>query len=147
MVRVLTSTSHINQSGTLRAMMSGLLIILLVFLPLSSWANSIISPVNKVSDGMSVMDMSGSQDNIKPCHSSDTEMTNSDQDVANSDCCGPSGLHTECDNCEQNCAFVKHFSYFIESFTQHYHSTQLALPPIAFIETQFPVPPFRPPAS
>ena len=147
MVRVLASTSHTNQSGTLRATISGLLIILLVFLPLSSWANSIISPVNKVSDSMSVMDMSGSQDNIQPCHSGKTEMTNSDQNVANSDCCGLSGLHTECDNCDQNCAFVKHFSYSIEFFTQHYHPTQLALQPIAFIETQFPTPPFRPPAS
>ena len=147
MVRIVTSKNNLNQTSSLRTVISVLMVLLLVFLPLSSWSSSIISPVDKLPESFIFLDLSDNQDNTVPCHSSDSEMTRSDQGTYNGDCCSQSGVHTLCDNCEQGCTFVKHFSNSIDSFTIQFSSTQLALKPIDLIATQFPVPPFRPPAA
>ncbi len=147
MVKIVTSKSNFNLTGSFRAVISVLMVFLLIFLPLSSWGSSLISPVDKSSESFIFLDLSDNQADTMPCHSSDVDMTRSDQESYSSDCCSQSGVHTQCDNCEQGCTFVKHYSNSINSFAILFSSTQLALKPNDLIATQFPVPPFRPPAA
>lgn len=143
----MVSKHHIKQTSSLRTVISVLMILLLVFLPLSSWSSSIVTPVDKLPESFIFLDLSDNQVDTIPCHSSDVDMTRSDQESYSSDCCAQSDVHTLCDNCEQGCTFVKHFSNSIDSFTIQFSSIQLALKPNDLIATQFPVPPFRPPAT
>tara|TARA_R110002074_G_scaffold271959_4_gene443609 strand:+ start:106 stop:528 length:423 start_codon:yes stop_codon:yes gene_type:complete len=138
---------NIKNTSSLRTIISVLMVLLMLFLPLSSWSSDIMLTIDKESESFIVLYGSDSKDNTVPCHSKDTEMARSSQGIVNGDCCGQTGMHTQCDNCEYNCTFVKHFSSFIDSFTIGFSSTQLVLRPVEFIATQFPVPPFRPPAA
>ena len=147
MVKIVTSKSNINLIGSFRAVISVLMVLLLIFLPLSSWGNSLIPPVEKLSESFIFLDLSDNQADTMPCHSSGVDMTRSNQESFSSDCCAQSGVHTQCDNCEQGCTFAKHYSNVIYSFLADFSSPQLALKPIDFIATQFPAPPFRPPAA
>lgn len=147
MVKTMVSKHHVKQTSSLRSVISVFMMLLLIFLPLSSWSSSLISPVDKSPESFISLDLSDNQVDTMPCHSSDVDMTRSDQESYSSDCCAQSGVHTQCDNCEQGCTFVKHYSNSINSFAILFSSTQLALKPNDLIATQFPVPPFRPPAT
>ncbi len=147
MVQIVTSKNNVKQTCSLRTVISVLMMMLLIFLPLSSWSSRLISSVDKSPESFIFLDLSDKQADTMPCHSSDTDMTRSDQESYNSDCCTQSGVHTQCDSCEQGCTFVKHFSKSINSFAILFSSAQLALKPNDLIATQFPVPPFRPPAA
>ena len=147
MVRNVTTKQNLRRTSSSRTAISVLMALFLVFLPLSSWSSSIITSVGKVSESFMIIDTSDEQNSAMPCHSSDSDMARSDQSLSNGDCCSQSGMSIQCDNCEHHCTFVKHFSNTIDSFNVDFSSCLSAIKPINLIATQFPTPPFRPPAA
>jgi len=147
MVLNVATKKSIRRTSSSHTAMSVVMILLLVFLPLGSSSSSIISSTDKISESGTIIDSSEKQSNIMPCHSSDFGIAHSDQGSSNGDCCNQSDIHIQCDNCVHSCTFVKHFSSTVDSVIADYFSPQLIIKSVGLISTQFPVPPFRPPAA
>lgn len=148
MAPIMTLKQNNTKTGSLHAVISVVMALLLMFLPLTSWSSSILSPLDEPSERPKIAGLSDLEDVSMPCHSSDSGLSHSKQSTQNLDCCNDSVTHFQCDNCEHNCStFVKHFSNFIDTGTIQFCSSQMALKPIDHTATQYPVPPFRPPAA
>ena len=117
--------------------------LLMLFLPLSSWSSYLIIEADKSSD-MHMM-MAGSDVNLSsmPCHSTSSDKITLDQDS----CCSETGLDVQCSGCAHNCTFVKYLSSAIDTFNLYLSQNHLVRFSTSLINGQFPSPPFRPPAA
>ncbi len=142
----MTQGKTINKSDRSNTIISVFAMLLMSFLPLSSWSGYLIIDSDKSSD-MQMMAESEMNSNSMPCHSIPSKNVAIDHEACNDECCDQSGLDTLCSGCTPSCAFVKHFSYATDSFNSSLVQNQLVLFSTNLINTQFPSPPFRPPAA
>ena len=131
----------INNSSTI---ISVLMMLLMLFLPLSSWSSYLIIETDKTSD-MHMMTESDMNSNSMPCHSAPSKKVTLDQETCKGECCDQSGLDAQCGGCTHNCTFVKHFSNAIDSFNSYLTQNHVVQYSARLADTQFPSPPFRPP--
>jgi hypothetical protein len=133
----------INNSSRSSTIISVLMMLLMLFLPLSSWSSYLIIEADNSSDMHMMMTGSDVNSSTMPCHSTRSDKVTVDQDA----CCGESGLDVQCSGCVHNCTFVKYFSSAIDSFNSYLLQNRLVRYSTSLINTQFPTPPFRPPAA
>jgi hypothetical protein len=136
----------INRSSRSSTIISVLMMLLMLFLPLSSWSGYLIIETNESSD-MHMMAESDMNSNSMPCHSTPSKSAALDQEKCKGECCDQSGLDSQCGGCTHNCTFVKHFSNAIDSFNLYLTQNHAVKYSASLAEAQFPSPPFRPPAS
>jgi hypothetical protein len=132
-----------SRSSTIISVLMMLLMLLMLFLPLSSWSNYLIIGTDQSSDMHMMMSSSNDDSNSMPCHSTRTEIVTVEQDT----CCGDTGLDVQCSGCVHNCTFVKYFSNTIDSFNSYLSQNHVVRYSTSLDNTQFPSPPFRPPAA
>ena len=90
------------------------MMLLMLFLPLSSWSSYLIIETDKTSN-MHMMTESDMNSHSMPCHSTPLKKVTLDQETCTSECCDQSALDAQCGGCKHNCTFVKHFSNTIDS--------------------------------
>ena len=137
------TTNHLSRSSTT---ISVLMMLLMLFLPLSSWSNGLLIKSDKSSD-MHMMAESDIDTNSMSCHSTPLTKATIDQETCKGECCDPSALNAQCGGCTHNCTFVKHFSNAIDSFNSYPTQNLVVQYSSSLVDTQFPTPPFRPPAA
>ncbi len=133
----------INNTSRPSTIISVLMMLLMLFLPLSSWSSYLIIETD-LSSNMHTMTESDMNSNSVLCHSTHSEKVTIDQDAC---CCVESGLDAQCNGCVHSCTFVKHFSNIIDSFNLYLTQSHGIRYSNSLADTQFPSPPFRPPAA
>jgi len=136
----------INYSSSSSTVISVVMMLLMLFLPLSSWSGNLIAGPDK-SSGMLMMAESDINSNSIPCHSTPSNKVAIDHEACDGECCDQAGLESQCGGCTHNCTFVKHFSSASDFFNSSLAKNRLVLFSSNLINTQYPIPPFRPPAA
>jgi|GEM_PF-6791500 len=142
----MTQGKTINNSNRSNTIMSVVVMLLMLFLPLSSWSSYLIIESDKSSD-MPTIAESEMNSNFMPCHSTPSKNVAIDHEACNDECCDQASLDTQCGDCTPSCTFVKYFSDATYVFNSSLVQNQLVLFSTNLINTQFPSPPFRPPAA
>lgn len=136
----------IKKSSRSDTIISVFVMLLMLFLPLSSWSGYLIVESDSSSD-MLMITKSDMNFTSMPCHSTSSKKVAIDHDACNGECCDQAGLDSQCGGCTHSCTFVKHFSNAADLFNSSLAENRFVLFSSSLINTQFPTPPFRPPAA